>query len=501
MRRLATIILALAALTGSAMAGRDCLTPIFADWSLAMLDYADSLPCEEQEPLGYTPCAGFTYIPHPGGLHGHGPAHPFTTCLYDQLTAAGAPRGVMIRERNCPFPYSFEPYTPSPDAIDTVLAYVPDMEFVFMDLEGSTLRNVEPNIVEVIARSRAVNPAIRAGNYNYFPGEYDGSVPYESQADRTNDSYGADLNEIYLTSGLDVAMPSCYPYEYHERHALPGQYGGSSPNKRSALFWAPLERLSVAKRGLPAEHMLMPWIAPFIAHDGYEAPPPTMADVAALTQHFRLRGADAFYGYSPGADDHPDFDGESYRQFVLAVWNRLDQDFEGPDDVEVLNLETNKTEGVEWSGILKGDRVVILASNLGVEDPAVIVMPDIAGLPATISVPLNEHVLHRFYPTGCSGESQEAVRRLQLDQNHPNPFNPVTTFHFSLDRAGLTSLRVLDVNGRLVQTLVNCVLPGGAHEVTWRGEDDRGRPVASGVYFCRLESDGESQLRRVVLLR
>ena len=501
MRGLAAIILVFSVLTGPALAARDCLTPIFADWSLAMLDYTVGLPCEEQEPFAYTPCADFTYIPHPGGLHGHGPAHPYTTCLYDRLTAAGAPRGVMILERNCPFPYNFEPYTTSPNAIDTVLAYVPDMEFVFMDLEGHTLDDVEPNVLEVIARSRAVNPDIRAGNYNHFPGEYDGSLPYESQADRTNDYYGADLNEIYLTSGLDIAMPSCYPYEYHERHILPGQYGGFSPNKRAALFWAPLERLSVAKRNLPGGHMLMPWIAPFIAWDGYDAPAPPMPDVAALTQHFRLRGADAFYSYSPGADDHPDFSGESYRQFVRTVWRRLDRYFEGSSVVEVLNLETNKTAGIEWSGIRNGDQIVILASNLGVEDPAVVALPEIAGLPPTISVPLNEHVLFQFDSTGCPDESQETGLRLELDQNHPNPFNPVTTVRFNLGRAGLTSLRVLDVGGRLVRTLVSGDLPAGAHEVTWRGDNERGRPVASGVYFCRLEAAGDTQSCRMVLVR
>ena len=247
--------------------------------------------------------------------------------------------------------------------------------------------------------------------------------------------------------------------------------------------------------------MLMPWITPFIAYEGYDAPPPTMADVGALTQHLRLRGADAFYTYSPGADDHPDFDGQSYRQFVLAVWHRLDQDFESPDDVEVLNVETNKAEGVEWSGIRNGDRIVILASNLGVEDPAVIALPEIAGLPATVSVPLNEHVLYQFDLTGCPDESQDAGPRLELGQNHPNPFNPVTTVRFSLDRPGLITLRVFDVGGRFVRTLVSGDLPAGAHEVTWRGDDERGRPVASGVYFCRLETAGDTQSRRMLLLR
>ncbi|MBN2565500.1 MAG: hypothetical protein JXB46_07290 [Candidatus Eisenbacteria bacterium] len=501
MRRLATVILVFTLLTGSAPAARDCQTPIFADWSLLMLDYVDGLPCEEQEPFAYTPCADFTYVPHPGGAHGYEPEHIYTRCLYDRVTAAAAPRGIMIRNRNCPFPFNFEPYTPSPGAIDTVLAYVPDMEFVFMDLEGSTLRDVEPNIVEVAARARAVNPDIRAGNYNYFPGEYDGSVPYESQADRTSDSYFADLNEIYLTSGLDVAMPSCYPYEYHEQHTLPGQYGGSSPNERSALFWAPLERLSVAKRDLPAGHMLMPWIAPLIACDGYDAPAPPPADVEALTQHFRLRGADAFYSYSPGADGHPDFDAESYRQFVLAAWLALDVYFEGTNEIEVLNLSTNKVAGVEWSGIRNGDRFVILASNLGTEDPTVIALPEIVGLPETISVPLNEHLLFDFDPTGCADVPQESGPRFELDQNRPNPFNPMTTVRFNLYRDGFAALRVFDVGGRLVRTLVAGDLPAGAHEATWRGDDVRGRPVASGVYLCRLESAGETRSRMMVLVR
>jgi hypothetical protein len=247
--------------------------------------------------------------------------------------------------------------------------------------------------------------------------------------------------------------------------------------------------------------MLMPWIAPFVAWDGYDAPPPPMADVARLTQHLRLRGADAFYGYSPGADDHPDFTGESYRQFVLTVWHRLDEYFEGPDPVEVLNLETNKTEGVEWSGIRNGDRIVILASNLGVDDPAVIVLPDIPGVPATISVPLNEHVLFEFDSTGSPEGSQEAGPRPELDQNRPNPFNPVTTVRFKLDRDGSASLRVFDVRGRLVRTLVSGDLPSGEHEITWKGDDDRGRPAASGVYFCRLEVDVNTVQRRMVLVR
>ena len=248
--------------------------------------------------------------------------------------------------------------------------------------------------------------------------------------------------------------------------------------------------------------MLIPWIAPFIAWAGYEATPPPPADVEALTQHLRLRGADAFYSFSPGADDHPDFDARSYRQFALAAWLALDEYFEGPDVVEVLNLETDKTAGVEWSGIRNDDRIVILASNLGVEDPAVIDLPEIAGLPATISVPLNEHVLFTFYTTGCPEESQETGLRLELGQNHPNPFNPRTEIRYDLHATARVTLKVYSIAGRLVRELLDgeTQVPG-PYRISWDGKDERGRRVTSGVYCYKLEADGEAATSRMVLLK
>ena len=63
------------------------------------------------------------------------------------------------------------------------------------------------------------------------------------------------------------------------------------------------------------------------------------------------------------------------------------------------------------------------------------------------------------------------------------------------------SLRVYDVSGRLVRTLVDGALAAGDHEVLWRGRDDGGREVASGVYLYRLEADGVSESRPMVLVR
>jgi subtilisin family serine protease len=83
----------------------------------------------------------------------------------------------------------------------------------------------------------------------------------------------------------------------------------------------------------------------------------------------------------------------------------------------------------------------------------------------------------------------------------PNPFNPRTEVSFSLDARSRVTLSVYDVAGKLVSRLVNGELPAGEHSVLWNGRDGGGRPVASGVYFLRLEADGRWAVRKVALIK
>ncbi len=89
---------------------------------------------------------------------------------------------------------------------------------------------------------------------------------------------------------------------------------------------------------------------------------------------------------------------------------------------------------------------------------------------------------------------------LRLEPNHPNPFSPSTEIRFSLARPGRATLRVFDVGGREVRTLVDGEFPAGAHSVVWDGTDGAHR-VASGVYFYQLSSGAESAIRRMQLVR
>lgn len=100
-----------------------------------------------------------------------------------------------------------------------------------------------------------------------------------------------------------------------------------------------------------------------------------------------------------------------------------------------------------------------------------------------------------------AAEGPGPVRRLELGNATPNPFNPRTVIAFALPEAGPARLAVYDVSGRLVTTLVDAVQPAGRQEVVWDGTDSAGHAVASGVYLYRLDAQGVRETKRMVLVR
>jgi len=89
-----------------------------------------------------------------------------------------------------------------------------------------------------------------------------------------------------------------------------------------------------------------------------------------------------------------------------------------------------------------------------------------------------------------------------LKQNYPNPFNPVTNISYQLPLAGNTLLKVFDVTGREVKTLVDGYQYTGNYSVTWNGRSNSGTSVASGVYFYLLQiGDKFRQAQKMVLVK
>jgi hypothetical protein len=88
-----------------------------------------------------------------------------------------------------------------------------------------------------------------------------------------------------------------------------------------------------------------------------------------------------------------------------------------------------------------------------------------------------------------------------LERSFPNPFNPTTTIRVGLKQKGHVTLKIYNVAGSLIKTLVDEVLPAGNHFRNWKGENNRASKVASGVYFCRIKSGNFSATKKLVLLR
>jgi hypothetical protein len=94
-----------------------------------------------------------------------------------------------------------------------------------------------------------------------------------------------------------------------------------------------------------------------------------------------------------------------------------------------------------------------------------------------------------------------ARRELIVSQNHPNPFNPATTIELTAPARGKLTVRIYNVRGELVATLVDGVVEPGKHTLVWRGTDARGREVGSGVYLCKVAGFGQERSMRMALLR
>jgi hypothetical protein len=102
----------------------------------------------------------------------------------------------------------------------------------------------------------------------------------------------------------------------------------------------------------------------------------------------------------------------------------------------------------------------------------------------------------------AKGNAVQRVSAFRLQQNVPNPFNPVTKIAFDVPSGGaIVALRIYDVSGRLVRTLVDGYKPAGTRSVSWYGRDDQGRPVASGIYFYHLTAPSFSERKKMVLFK
>jgi flagellar hook assembly protein FlgD len=104
-------------------------------------------------------------------------------------------------------------------------------------------------------------------------------------------------------------------------------------------------------------------------------------------------------------------------------------------------------------------------------------------------------------PNLVSVEKESAIPTFGLAQNYPNPFNPSTNFEFRISSLEFTTLKIFDVLGREVSTLVDEMRPAGSYTVRWDGMDNRGVSVSSGIYLYQLVAGSSTVTKKMILLK
>jgi hypothetical protein len=94
------------------------------------------------------------------------------------------------------------------------------------------------------------------------------------------------------------------------------------------------------------------------------------------------------------------------------------------------------------------------------------------------------------------GKEASTPKNFELSQNYPNPFNPTTTIGFKMPTSGFVSLKVYDITGNEIATLINQEKPAGDYKVQFNTHS-----IASGVYFYRLSTGGVSLYKKMIVIK
>jgi len=98
-------------------------------------------------------------------------------------------------------------------------------------------------------------------------------------------------------------------------------------------------------------------------------------------------------------------------------------------------------------------------------------------------------------------ETETLPKTYALFQNYPNPFNPTTTIEFQLPKTTNITVKIYDVLGREVRTLMDQPYSAGTHRINWNGLDNTGRKVATGMYFYRIYSKEFVAVKKCLLIK
>ena len=98
-------------------------------------------------------------------------------------------------------------------------------------------------------------------------------------------------------------------------------------------------------------------------------------------------------------------------------------------------------------------------------------------------------------------EADNIPSTYSIHQNYPNPFNPMTTINFELPIKEFVNIRIYDLMGRNIRSLINMVQDAGYRSVQWNATNDLGQPVTAGMYIYTIQAGDFRQTKKMLLLK
>ena len=164
----------------------------------------------------------------------------------------------------------------------------------------------------------------------------------------------------------------------------------------------------------------------------------------------------------------------------------------GNFDVTSTNINPAFPNTGWWYDFFSGDSIFVTNVN-----DLILLAPGEFHIYSTVKLPTPEDGIL----SDVERVNDEVAKTYQLIQNYPNPFNPSTTIGYSILNPDKVSIKIYDVLGREVKTLVNEFKENGNYQVIWNGENNFGHKVNSGIYFYRIEADLFVDTKKMILLK
>jgi hypothetical protein len=183
-----------------------------------------------------------------------------------------------------------------------------------------------------------------------------------------------------------------------------------------------------------------------------------------------------------------------------------DIDGDGTDDIITCTLKLGKPKpDSHYVAVLGGDETIKYKYDLDGAPSAIVTANIDADASKEILVAVDSTLLaiDITKPTKIEWERDELAipKDFHLFQNYPNPFNMSTTLAFKLPSSSEVTIKIYNLLGQEIKSLLNAKMTEGIHKVTWDGRDNEGRYVTSGIYLFRFTTEDYAKTRKCLVLR